>query len=225
MSFSDSFFLDKGSQHKLREELASIPRMIGELSVTLTRQARIQRPGLSMSRRPKPESQVPIHIGAHNAADVLHNCLGTWVRLVCEQRAIVWDKGNDIITLAKWLRVNMIALALTEGSEEAYEDIKAAIDDCWRQIDIPADDDIVIDRGRVHEANKHIVTADTIEPIARRIGEMGKKLNAQRVHSLTRGGHLRPVSSDPDTGKKFYRLGDVLHAHNNCEKRDRKKGA
>ncbi|WP_100467586.1 hypothetical protein [Mycobacteroides abscessus] len=119
MSVADSFYLDKASQHKLREELASIPRMIGELSVTLTRQARIQRPGLSMSRRPKPESQVPIHIGAHNAADLLHNCLGTWVRLVCEQRAIVWDKGNDIITLAKWLRVNMIALALTEGSEGA----------------------------------------------------------------------------------------------------------
>lgn len=225
MSVSDSFFLDKGSQHKLRDELASIPRMIGELSITLTRQARVQRPGLSMSRRPKPESQVPIHIGAHNAADVLHNCLGTWVRLVCEQRAIVWDKGNDIITLAKWLRINMIALALTEGSEEAYEDIKAAIDECWRQIDIPADDDIVIDPERVRKANKQIVTADTIEPIARRIGEMGKKLNSQRVHTLTRGGYLKHAYTDPETGTKFYRLGDVLHAHNNCEKRDRKKGA
>ncbi|MGC7349526.1 hypothetical protein, partial [Mycobacteroides abscessus] len=184
MSVADSYFLDKGSQHKLREELASIPRMIGELSVTLTRQARIQRPGLSMSRRPKPESQVPIHIGAHNAADLLHNCLGTWVRLVCEQRAIVWDKGNDIITLAKWLRVNMIALALTEGSEEAYEDIKAAIDECWRQIDIPADDEIVIDRGRVHEANRLVVTAGQVEKLANKMGAIGKGLNKRRVETL-----------------------------------------
>lgn len=224
MSVSDSFFLDKASQHKLREELASIPRMIGELSVTLTRQARIQRPGLSMSRRPKPESQVPIHIGAHNAADVLHNCLGTWVRLVCEQRAIVWDKGNDIITLAKWLRVNMIALALTEGSEEAYEDIKAAIDECWRQIDIPADDDIVIDRGRVHEANRLVVTAGQVEKLANKMGAIGKGLNKRRVETLAarRKNPLRPCAVDGDV--KFFRLGDVLDAHHRSDESGKKAG-
>lgn len=224
MSVSDSFFLDKASQHKLREELASIPRMIGELSVTLTRQARIQRPGLSMSRRPKPESQVPIHIGAHNAADVLHNCLGTWVRLVCEQRAIVWDKGNDIITLAKWLRINMIALALTEGSEEAYEDIKAAIDECWRQIDIPADDDIVIDRGRVHEANRLVVTAGQVEKLANKMGAIGKGLNKRRVETLAarRKNPLRPCAVDGDV--KFFRLGDVLDAHHRSDESGKKAG-
>lgn len=224
MSVADSYFLDKGSQHKLREELASVPRMIGELSVTLTRQARIQRPGLSMSRRPKPESQVPIHIGAHNAADVLHNCLGTWVRLVCEQRAIVWDKGNDIITLAKWLRVNMIALALTEGSEEAYEDIKAAIDECWRQIDIPADDDIVIDRGRVHEANRLVVTAGQVEKLANKMGAIGKGLNKRRVETLAarRKNPLRPCAVDGDV--KFFRLGDVLDAHHRKDEPGKKAG-
>lgn len=224
MSVSDSFFLDKGSQHKLREELASIPRMIGELSVTLTRQARIQRPGLSMSRRPKPESQVPIHIGAHNAADLLHNCLGTWVRLVCEQRAIVWDKGNDIITLAKWLRINMIALALTEGSEEAYEDIKAAIDECWRQIDIPADDDIVIDRGRVHEANRLVVTAGQVEKLANKMGAIGKGLNKRRVETLAarRKNPLRPCAVDGDV--KFFRLGDALDAHHRSDESGKKAG-
>ncbi len=224
MSVADSYFLDKGSQHKLREELASIPRMIGELSVTLTRQARIQRPGLSMSRRPKPESQVPIHIGAHNAADVLHNCLGTWVRLVCEQRAIMWDKGNDIITLAKWLRVNMIALALTEGSEEAYEDIKTAVDECWRQIDIPTDDDIVIDRGRVHEANRLVVTAGQVEKLANKMGAIGKGLNKRRVETLAarRKNPLRPCAVDGDV--KFFRLGDVLDAHHRSDESGKKAG-
>ncbi|SKY30628.1 Uncharacterised protein [Mycobacteroides abscessus subsp. massiliense] len=218
------FFMPRQDQIKLREELASIPRMIGELSVTLTRQARIQRPGLSMSRRPKPESQVPIHIGAHNAADLLHNCLGTWVRLVCEQRAIVWDKGNDIITLAKWLRVNMIALALTEGSEEAYEDIKAAIDECWRQIDIPADDDIVIDRGRVHEANRLVVTAGQVEKLANKMGAIGKGLNKRRVETLAarRKNPLRPCAVDGDV--KFFRLGDVLDAHHRSDESGKKAG-
>lgn len=218
------FFMPRQDQIKLREELASIPRMIGELSVTLTRQGRIQRPGLSMSRRPKPESQAPIHIGAHNAADLLHNCLGTWVRLVCEQRAIVWDKGNDIITLAKWLRVNMIALALTEGSEEAYEDIKAAIDDCWRQIDIPADDDIVIDRGRVHEANRLVVTAGQVEKLANKMGAIGKGLNKRRVETLAarRKNPLRPCAVDGDV--KFFRLGDVLDAHHRSDESGKKAG-
>lgn len=224
MSVADAYFLDRGSQIKLRDELASIPRMIGELSVTLTRQARIQRPGLSMSRRPKPESQVPIHIGAHNAADLLHNCLGTWVRLVCEQRAIVWDKGNDIITLAKWLRINMIALALTEGSEEAYEDIKAAIDECWRQIDIPADDDIMIDRARVHEANRVVVTAGQVEKLANKMGAIGKGLNKRRVETLAsrRKNPLRPCAVDGDV--KFFRLGDVLDAHHRSDESGKKAG-
>lgn len=224
MSVSDSFFLDKGSQHKLREELASIPRMIGELSVTLTRQARVQRPGLSKSRRRKPESQVPIHLGAEEAAQKLHNCLSTWVRLVCEQRAIVWDKGNDIITLAKWLRINMIALALTEGSEEAYEDIKAATDECWRQIDIPADDDIMIDRARVHEANRVVVTAGQVEKLANKMGAIGKGLNKRRVETLAarRKNPLRPCAVDGDV--KFFRLGDVLDAHHRSDESGKKAG-
>lgn len=224
MSVADAYFLDKGSQHKLREELASIPRMIGELSITLTRQARVQRPGLSKSRRRKPESQVPIHLGAEEAAQKLHNCLSTWVRLVCEQRAIVWDKGNDIITLAKWLRINMIALALTEGSEEAYEDIKAAIDECWRQIDIPADDDILIDRARVHEANRVVVTAGQVEKLANKMGAIGKGLNKRRVETLAarRKNPLRPCAVDGDT--KFFRLGDVLDAHHRSDDSGKKAG-
>ncbi len=222
MSVADSFYLSKSEQLKLRDELASIPRMIGELSITLTRQARVQRPGLSMSRRPKPESQVPIHLGAHNAAEKLHNCLGTWVRLVCEQRAILWDKGNDIITLAKWLRINMTALALTEGGEEAYDDIKAAIDECWREIDIPADDDIVIDRGRVHEANRVIVTAGQVEKLANKMGAIGKGLNKRRVETLTRNQKLRPCAVDGDV--KFFRLGDVLDAHHRKDEPGKKAG-
>lgn len=224
MSVSDSFFLPRSDQIKLREELASIPRMIGELSITLTRQARVQRPGLSKSRRRKPESQVPIHLGAEEAAQKLHNCLSTWVRLVCEQRAIVWDKGNDIITLAKWLRINMIALALTEGSEEAYEDIKAATDECWRQIDIPADDDIMIDRARVHEANRVVVTAGQVEKLANKMGAIGKGLNKRRVETLAarRKNPLRPCAVDGDT--KFFRLGDVLDAHHRSDDSGKKAG-
>lgn len=218
------FFMPRQDQIKLREELASIPRMIGELSITLTRQARVQRPGLSKSRRRKPESQVPIHLGAEEAAQKLHNCLSTWVRLVCEQRAIVWDKGNDIITLAKWLRINMIALALTEGSEEAYEDIKAATDECWRQIDIPADDDIMIDRARVHEANRVVVTAGQVEKLANKMGAIGKGLNKRRVETLAarRKNPLRPCAVDGDT--KFFRLGDVLDAHHRSDDSGKKAG-
>jgi len=198
--------------------------MIGELSITLTRQARVQRLGLSKSRRRKPESQVPIHLGAEEAAQKLHNCLSTWVRLVCEQRAIVWDKGNDIITLAKWLRINMIALALTEGSEEAYEDIKAATDECWRQIDIPADDDIMIDRARVHEANRVVVTAGQVEKLANKMGAIGKGLNKRRVETLAarRKNPLRPCAVDGDT--KFFRLGDVLDAHHRSDDSGKKAG-
>ncbi|WP_100467641.1 hypothetical protein [Mycobacteroides abscessus] len=109
-------------------------------------------------------------------------------------------------------------------SEEAYEDIKAAIDECWRQIDIPADDDIVIDRGRVHEANRLVVTAGQVEKLANKMGAIGKGLNKRRVETLAarRKNPLRPCAVDGDV--KFFRLGDVLDAHHRSDESGKKAG-
>ncbi|MFA4052645.1 hypothetical protein [Mycobacteroides chelonae] len=222
---ADSFFLDKRSQLLLRDELRSVPALVEDLLVTLTRQARIQKIGLGKPRRQRPESRIPFHLGASEASDALHNCLSTWVRLVCEQRAIAYREAGDIVTLARWLSRNLVPLALTEGAGEAYADIKGSLDECRRQIDLPDEDDIVIDKARVQAANKSVVTLATIGPIANRIGALGKGLNRDRLRYLEKTGRVRACSEDPDTGTRFYKLGDVLHGHNDKTKRKRSGGA
>lgn len=216
---SIDFYLDRAERARLIEALGTIPTLADQLAVTVTRQARIQKSGLGKPRRQKPGSRMPFHIGASEAADQLHTTLVTWVRHTCEHRQIHYRDGNDLISLARWLRRNMIQLALTEGSEEAYIDIRDHIDECQRQVDLPPDDYVVIDRARVEAANRSVVTLSTITGVASRLGDIGQGLNRERLRLLAKRGDIRHVSEDPETGTRFYRLGDVLHAHHNREKR------
>lgn len=208
---SIDFYLERADQARLMEVLGTIPALADQLAVTVTRQARIQKSGLGKPRRQKPGSRMPFHIGASEAADELHNALVTWVRHTCEHRQIHYREGGDLISLARWLRRNMIQLALTEGSEEAYIDIRDRIDECHRQIDLPPDDEVHIDQTRIKEANRQVLTAGQVEKIAHRLGSLGQGLNKRRVETLASSGRLRHCAKDGDV--KFYRLGDVLDAH------------
>ena len=216
------FHIPRAEQAKLREKLFLVPELAEDLAVTITRQARIQKQGLGKPRRQRPEPCVPFHLGASEAAEELHRCLAGWVRFVCDARQIEYTDGNDLTPLSRWLHRNVVTLALIEGSETAYSEIAHRIDECRRQIDLPPEDEIVIDRARLEQANRQIVTAGQAEKIARRLGELGRRLTTQRVHSLNRRGHLRPIDTDPETGTKFYRLGDILHAHTKCAQRHRR---
>lgn len=216
---SIDFHLPRADQRKLTEALGTIPTLADQLAVTVTRQSHIQKSGLGKPRRQKPGSRIPYHIGAAEAADNLRNALVTWVRFTCEARQIHYHGGDDIMSHARWLRRNMIQLALTEGSEEALNDITDKINECRRQVDLPPDDEVVIDRARVESANRSVVTLSTIAGIASRLGDIGQGLNRERLRILAKRGDVRPVSEDPDTGTRFYRLGDVLHAHHNRERR------
>lgn len=217
---SMDFFLERKKQLLLSDKLGEVPGLVEDLSITITRQARMQRKGLGSPRRMKPESMLPFHIAASQAADELHNCLATWVRFVCEERMIHYTGHSDDITLSRWLRKHMISLALTQGSEEAFDDIAYRIDQCRRQIDLPPDDEIVIDRARVREANRQILTAGQVERIAIRLGPLGEGLNKRRVETLVRNKKLKACDYDGDVA--FYRLGDVLDAHHRYVSRNRK---
>lgn len=205
------FFLSKLDQGKLRDKLGLVPALVEDLAVTITRQARIQKPGLGKPRRQKPESRIPYHLGASDAADKLHNCLVTWVRFVCEERQLYYRETDDDISLARWLRRNIVTLALIEGSEDAYEDIAHHVDECRAQVDLPPDDEVHIDSERIREANRQVLTAGQVEKIAPRLGALGNGLNKRRVETLVRQRKLRPCGVDGDV--RFYRLGDVLDAH------------
>lgn len=207
------FFLDRKDQAKLRDELATIPELVEDLAITITRQARIQKANLGRPKRQRPGPRAPFHLGAWIAAEELHNALATWVRLACEQRCIYYRESNDMVTLARWLRKNMVALALTEGAGEACTDLTDKIADCRRHVDLPPDDEIMIDHVRVAEAAGSVVTLETVTVVANRIGPMADGLNRDRLRYLVKRGKVKHCRQDPDSGTKFYRLGEVMHAH------------
>ncbi|ABD58305.1 hypothetical protein I5H93_gp094 [Mycobacterium phage SuperGrey] len=217
---SMDFHLPRADQLKLQEALGGIPTLIEDLAVTITRQARVQKPGLGKLRRRKAEARIPFHIGAVEAADELHNALIKWVRFTCDARQTPYTESNDDITLARWLRRNVTALALIEGSEESWPEIHHRIDECRKQIDLPPEDDIVIDPERVRQANRQILTAGQIEKIAPRLGALGAGLNKRRVQTLVKSKRLRPCAVDGEV--RFYRLGDVLDAHHRQLPRSKK---
>lgn len=206
------FYLDRKHQRMLREKLQCVPELVEDLSVTITRQARIAPRDSMKLHRKKPESKLPFHIAAADSADELQTCLVTWVRFVCTNRQVYYRNREDALSLARWLNRNMISLALCEGSEAAYADIAYHIDNCRQQVDLPPDDVLPdIDRTRLDQANRHILTAGQVDKIAGKLGKLAKGLNKRRVETLDRGGALKACAIDGDV--KFYKLGEVLDAH------------
>lgn len=214
------FYLDRAQQKQLRETLGTIPALVEDLAITITRQARITRPGLGRLKHQKPGSRLPFHIEAASAATELRNCLHGWVNHVTTQRKTPYTGRRDTTTLANWLNRNITILALTPGTETAAKDILERIAYCRTIIDLPPDDEIHIDTKRITSANRQIVTAGQIDKIAAKLGALGDGLNKRRVETLDRAGKLKPCAIDD--GTRFYRLGDILDAHHRHTRRNRK---
>ena len=208
---SDQYFLDRGQQAELRKQLATIPTLIQDLAITITRQHRIQKNALGKLHPTKPGSRLPYHLGAAQANDDLHLALTTWTKALCRERHIHYRGPETTLHLSLWLQHHTHELALTTNAKDAHAHIISRIQECRRQIDLPPDDDILIDAERLREANRKVLTAEQIERIATQLGPMGHKLDARRVQTLVRQRKLQPCAEDG--GTRFYRLGDVLHAH------------
>lgn len=245
----DDFFLPRHERERLRDLLGqTIPALVEDLAITISRQDRVARPGLSKIHRGKPESAVPINFGAAGCLIELQNSIASAIRHVCEERGLEfmplkcvdwefvgplapgWKRVSSgyqasLLELSAWLKAHLVSFALTEGAGEYYQDIASATKAALRSVDLPLDDDVVIDRERVQAANRQVVTAEQAERIAARLGDLGHGLTAARVRTLRKKGHLRHVSVDPDSQALFYRLGDVLDAHHRVARRSRKNAS
>ncbi|MGW3545879.1 hypothetical protein ACWDNI_35800 [Nocardia niigatensis] len=210
MAEVDHFYLDRAQISALRELLGRVPVLAEDLAVAETKQARITKAGLGAPRAGRHCAALPLNADAYEAREGLHNALTTWVRAVCEQRAISVPAVDNLTAAAAWLRRNVYALAMTEGADDAPREIGEAYDDCRAVIDLPPDDEVVVDSARLAAANASVHTAYSIEKLAPKLGEIGKGLNRDRVRYLAKRG-LRECGRDGDT--RFYRLGDVLVAH------------
>ena len=198
---SQHFYVPTAEQRALVTILRRIPELAEELAITTSRQDRVGRGGIKV-RNGSGEQPLPIHAGAASAAHELRNELATWARLVCESRGIDYEGSDSILGLSRWLDKHVVALALTEGAEEALDSIRAAVDICWRVIDLPAENDTWSDPQLVNQAREQRVTAIEAERLMLTLGRP-----PLRASVISRWYARNKIDRD-DQG--YYRLGDIL---------------
>lgn len=194
------FYVSTAEQRALVTILRRIPELVEELAITTSRQDRVARGGVKV-RNGSGEQPLPVHTGAASAAHELRNELATWARLVCESRGIDYEGSDSTLGLARWLDKYVVALALTEGTAEALNSIRVAVDRCWLVIDLPAENETWSDPQLVNQAREQRVTAIEAERLMKPLGH--PRLKAAVIGKWFERGK---ITREEGT----YRLGDIL---------------
>jgi hypothetical protein len=119
---------------RLERELGDVAAIVGELDITLSKQARIGvagAPGLARER-------TPINVGAMQAADNLGNVLTTWARDV-GRRDDIWARNSASVASSYVLLGNIDAIRRHAAVAELVDEISDAIHQARRAVDRPAD--------------------------------------------------------------------------------------
>ncbi len=132
-------------------------------------------------RNRQPEQPLPYNHAAADVRDQLRNTLVGWTRHTLEQRSMAYDGDDTLPGISRWLRRNIEALALTEGSAEALPDIDRAVRSAWSVIDRPGEKIQPMDEQRLAEADRMMLSCHGIATLAK---EMGGPL--QSAHGTTR---------------------------------------
>ncbi|WP_072689305.1 hypothetical protein [Rhodococcus marinonascens] len=137
MNDTDHLFLTRAEIRQLVTMLQEIPELVEDLAITITRQDRIVAKGGPKLSRGSDEQPLVFNVNASEVADDLHGTLVGWVRHVCESRAMAYEGHVSTLSLARWLDRHVISLAMTEGSEEALDEISYAMRRARRAMDLP----------------------------------------------------------------------------------------
>jgi hypothetical protein len=124
---------------RLERELGDVAAIVGELDITLSKQARIGvagAPGLARER-------TPINVGAMQAADNLGNVLTTWARDVAPELWDRWEprstRHEPLTSSARILLSHVPAIRRHPAVVELVDEISDAIHQARRAVDRPAD--------------------------------------------------------------------------------------
>lgn len=198
-------FLTDAELDYMADRLGRLPDIEQDLAIALTGQS--ARPDGS-GPRSQPRSRPPYPIHLQVLADELKATLVAVVRDVEEQRGLRYDSGDTITACGQWLHKHRHVLKAMESGGDRFDELVEIIDRCVK----------VLGRNQVsplapaerEAARQAIVSASTVEAIAKRVGVQG--LNAARLRLLARRGVVKPVATGPD-GSILFRLGEVLDGH------------
>lgn len=118
----------------LERELGDVAAIVGELDVTLSKQARIGTPGKSGLAR----ERIPINVGAMQAADNLGNVLTTWARDI-DAPTVAHGWSNPPVAASRFLLANVPTIRRHPAVNELVDEVTDAIRQARRAVDRPAD--------------------------------------------------------------------------------------
>ncbi|WP_433598198.1 hypothetical protein ACQPXH_20780 [Nocardia sp. CA-135953] len=210
---SQHLYLDRSQLCALADLLRAIPELDEDLTIARSRQARIgARRDYGIPRHPS-EQPLPYDQAAADAADGMRAVLVSWVRLVCEQRAIDYPGSTTTAGIARWLARNLIALAMTVGSEAAPTEIDRVVQAALRVIS-PPEESAVLDDAALLLARSQRLNASGLAALAKRLGAEYRTLTLRRVQTLRDAGKISPIPGpwSPEWPELFA-VGQVLDAH------------
>lgn len=192
--------------------LREIPALVDDLAITLTRQDKLTRGSVVGSN--SGVQPLPVNLAASDAHELLHSTLASWVRHALEYRSMPYAGPRTTAGIARWLADHVTSLAMTEGCEEAHDEIAHAMGQCRRVCDLYTDR-AVLPTDPHSEAIVYgmELNAKGCADIARASGVEG--LTKRRVLYLVEVGAVRPLRMEMARGNEspVLRMGEVLDAH------------
>lgn len=195
---TDDFFLDRPSQAALVELLDQIPGLVEDLAIAITRQDRMAS-GIKIAKG-SDEQPLPFNEDASESARALHDELARWVRLTCEQRRMTYAHTDDTINLARWLQRWIIALAMTEGADQALHDIRYTIRSARASCDRPREKTC----ERPPDESLDVVGLTKRELREAIYARRKQRVPRQTIDSWIKRKQLTPIEDG------YYRLADAL---------------
>lgn len=214
-------YLDRATIRGLADLLREIPGVAEDLEDAVACRARLGDPNYRLSSR-SSDQPLPYSPSAARARDHLHATLVSWVRLICEQRALDYTGNPSTAGLARWLDHNLIAFAMTEGVVTAPAEIRAAVAAALRII-CPPPAQITVDANQIEAARRISLNVTGIATLAKELGEPFGAVTVRRIQTLRDAGKIAPVPGPwaRDWPEQFT-VGEVLDAHLDYPIRKRK---
>lgn len=128
-------YLCKDCTAVLRDNLQKALWLWDELDVTRTRQARIGKDRVGGRSSDTP---LPFHEGASRAADMLHNTVHLWAR-VLDHVSDTHIEPSRVKPTVEWMIRNVHTVARLENAGQVYRAFAGVVDHCLVTIDHPID--------------------------------------------------------------------------------------
>ncbi|MFE3754100.1 hypothetical protein ACFXO9_07300 [Nocardia tengchongensis] len=192
--------------------LGCIPRLAEDLEDAVIGRARSH--AMSTRRRSRTGDQLlPFDVEAAEVRDNLRASLAGWVRLVCEQRGLAYSGPRSTAGLARWLRRNLIAVAMTRGVESAPADIRSVVVAAERVM-CPPPRRLTLDATSIEAVRRLRLNTFGIITLAKEMGGPFRTVTVRRLQTLRDAGKVVPVPGPwaPSWPEQFV-VGEVLDAH------------